>query len=243
MYKAMLDSGQVLTVKWLREGIAEGRKEFAREVKKLGDNRRPNRVSMLGYYSEPKEHEKLFILIYVNAQSLAFHFHEAGPRKFSPLSLEERLRISVDVARCPNFLHNEKAILHGNLKSTNILLETPTLNALLTDYSVHRILTPSKTTEQVLNAGVYAFGVTGKSSGEIVSGIPGVVNKTASVTQLAEENRCFECLDRLILERPRVNNPPRVLDGMLQVALRCIHPASERPDIKTVFQDTAKIVN
>ncbi|TQD70077.1 hypothetical protein C1H46_044389 [Malus baccata] len=292
MYKAMLDSGQVLAVKWLREGIAEGRKEFAREVKKLGDNRRPNRVSMLGYYSGPKEHEKLFISIHVNAQSLAFHFHgktlkivhgeknvdlsvpsfyladigefsnfslfipasgmrllnlsdstEAGPRKLSPLSLEERLRISVEVARCPNFLHNEKAILHGNLKSTNILLETPTLNALLTDYRVHRILTPSKTTEQVLNAGVYAFGVTGKSSGEIVSGIPGVVNKTASVTQLAEENRCFECLDRQILERPRVNNPPRVLDGMLQVALRCIHPASERPDIKTVFQDTAKIVN
>ncbi|KAB2615300.1 inactive receptor kinase [Pyrus ussuriensis x Pyrus communis] len=111
------------------------------------------------------------------------------------------------------------------------------------------LVTPSKTTEQVLNAGVYAFGAillklpTGKSSGEIVSGIPGVVNKTALVRQLAEENRCFECLDRLILERPSVNNPPRVLDGMLQVTLRCIHPASERPDIKTVFQDTAKIVN
>ncbi|XP_048438822.1 LRR receptor-like serine/threonine-protein kinase GHR1 [Pyrus x bretschneideri] len=271
MYKAMLDSGHVLAVKWLREGIAKGRKEFAREVKKLGNIRHPNLVSLLGYYWGPKEHEKLIISTYINAQSLAFHLHEAERTKLSPLSLEERLRISVDVARCLNFLHNEKAIPHGNLKSTNILLETPSLNALLTDYSLHRILTPAGTTEQVLNAGalgyrppefassskpcpslksdVYAFGVillellTGKSSGEIVSGIPGVVDLTDWVRLLAEENRCFECLDRLILERLSVKNSPTVLDGMLQVALRCIHPASERPDIKTVFEDISRIVN
>lgn len=196
---------------------------------------------------------------------------EVEPRKLSPLSLEERLRISVDVARCLNFLHNEKAIPHGNLKSTNILLETPSLNAVLTDYSLHRILTPAGTTEQVLNAGalgyrppefassskpcpslksdVYAFGVillellTGKSSGEIVSGIPGVVDLTDWVRLLAEENRSFECIDRVILEKPSVKHSPRVLDGMLQVALRCIQPASERPDIKTVFEEISGIVN
>ncbi|KAI5323489.1 hypothetical protein L3X38_032561 [Prunus dulcis] len=271
MYKAMLDSGHVLAVKWLREGIAKGRKEFAREVKKLGNIRHPNLVSLLGYYWGPKEHEKLIISTYINAQSLAFHLHEVEPRKLSPLSLEERLRISVDVARCLNFLHNEKAIPHGNLKSTNILLETPSLNAVLTDYSLHRILTPAGTTEQVLNAGalgyrppefassskpcpslksdVYAFGVillellTGKSSGEIVSGIPGVVDLTDWVRLLAEENRSFECIDRVILEKRSVKHSPRVLDGMLQVALRCIQPASERPDIKTVFEEISGIVN
>lgn len=271
MYKAMLDSGHVLAVKWLREGIAKGRKEFAREVKKLGTIRHPNLVSLLGYYWGPKEHEKLIISTYINAQSLAFHLHEVEPRKLSPLSLEERLRISVDVARCLNFLHNEKAIPHGNLKSTNILLETPSLNAVLTDYSLHRILTPAGTTEQVLNAGalgyrppefassskpcpslksdVYAFGVillellTGKSSGEIVSGIPGVVDLTDWVRLLAEENRSFECIDRVILEKRSVKHSPRVLDGMLQVALRCIQPASERPDIKTVFEEISGIVN
>ncbi|PQQ14063.1 putative inactive receptor kinase [Prunus yedoensis var. nudiflora] len=271
MYKAVLDSGHVLAVKWLREGIAKGRKEFAREVKKLGNIRHPNLVSLLGYYWGPKEHEKLIISTYINAQSLAFHLHEVEPRKLSPLSLEERLRISVDVARCLNFLHNEKAIPHGNLKSTNILLETPSLNAVLTDYSLHRILTPAGTTEQVLNAGalgyrppefassskpcpslksdVYAFGVillellTGKSSGEIVSGIPGVVDLTDWVRLLAEENRSFECIDRVILEKHSIKHPPRVLDGMLQVALRCIQPASERPDIKTVFEEISGIVN
>jgi serine/threonine protein kinase len=195
---------------------------------------------------------------------------EVEPRKLSPLSLGERLRVAVDVAQCVNYLHNEKAIPHGNLKSTNILLETPNLNVLLTDYSLHRILTPAGTAEQVLNAGalgyrppefasstkpcpslksdVYAFGVimlellTGKSSGEIVSGIPGVVDLTDWVRLLAGENRSRECFDRFILDRHRVEHPPRVLDHMLQVALRCILPADERPDMKTVFEDLSRIV-
>ncbi|KAL6284397.1 hypothetical protein ACE6H2_015326 [Prunus campanulata] len=74
-YKAMLDSGHVSVVKWLREGIAKGRKEFAREVEKLGNIRHPNLVSLLSYYSGPKEHEKLILSTYNNAQSLAFHLH------------------------------------------------------------------------------------------------------------------------------------------------------------------------
>lgn len=193
-----------------------------------------------------------------------------GPRNLPPLSLSERLRVAVDVARCLSYLHNEKAIPHGNLKSTNILLETPTLNVVVTDYSLHRILTPTGTAEQVLNAGalgysppefassskpcpsltsdVYAFGVillellTGRSSGEIVSGIPGVVDLTDWVRLLAAENRSGECFDRLILDRNRVEHQPRGLDHMLQVALRCILPASERPDMKRVFEDLLMLV-
>ncbi|KAL6273601.1 hypothetical protein ACE6H2_024293 [Prunus campanulata] len=58
MYKAVLDSGLVLTLKLLREGIAKQRKEFAREVKKLGNIRHPNLVSLLGYYWDLKEHDR-----------------------------------------------------------------------------------------------------------------------------------------------------------------------------------------
>lgn len=75
MYKAMLASGHVIAVKWLREGIAKGRKEFAREMKKLGTIRHPNLVSLQGYYWGPKEHEKLIISNYINAESLALYLH------------------------------------------------------------------------------------------------------------------------------------------------------------------------
>lgn len=269
LYKAALDSGHVLAVKWLREEIVKGRKEFAREVKKLGNIKHPNLVSLRGYYCSPNEHEKLIISNYLYAQPLALYLHDMEPRKLPPLSLGERLRVAVEVARCLNYLHNEKAIPHGNLKSSNILLETPNLNVLLTDYSLHRILTPTGTTEQVLNAGalgysppefassskpcpslksdVYAFGVillellTGKSPDDIVSGIPHEVDLTDWVRLLAGESRSDECFDRLILEKRSLEHHPRVLDHMLQVALRCILSASERPDMKTVFEDLSRI--
>ncbi|KAJ6927709.1 inactive receptor kinase [Populus alba x Populus x berolinensis] len=270
LYKATLDSGYVMAIKWLKEGIAKGKKDFAREVKKLGSIRHPNLVSLQGYYWGPKDHEKMIITKYINAQCLAFYLQESEPRKLQSLSLDDRLRIAVNVARCLNFLHNERAIPHGNLKSTNILLEPPNMNPLLTDYSLHRILTSAGTAEQVLNAGalgyrppefassskpcpslksdVYAFGVillellTGKCSWEIVSADPGVVDLTDWVRLLSEENRSSECFDKLLTDTPNAE-APRVLDEMLQVALRCILPASERPDMKTVFEDLSTVAS
>lgn len=72
-YRAALDGGHVLAVKWLREGITKGRKEFSREVKKLGNIRHPNIISLRGYYWGPKEHEKLIISDYFSAECLTVH--------------------------------------------------------------------------------------------------------------------------------------------------------------------------
>lgn len=183
--------------------------------------------------------------------------------------MRQRLNIAVDTARCLDYLHNEKAIPHGNLKSTNILVQAPSLNALLTDYSLHRIMNPAGMAEQVLNAGalgyrppefastskpcpslksdVYAFGVillellTGKNAGEIVSGNPGIVDLTDWVKLLAGENRSFECFDWHILEVDGDESPPRVLEDLLRVALRCIRSASERPEIRTIFDDLSSL--
>jgi len=194
---------------------------------------------------------------------------EFEPRELQPLSLSKRLAIAIDIASCLNFLHNERAIPHGNLKSTNILIQDPDKNALVTDYSLHRIMTPAGMADQVLNAGalgyrppefastskpcpslksdVYAFGVvlleilTGKSAGEIVSGNPGGIDLTDWVRLLATENRPYECFDRLIPEVSNSDGPPKVLENMLQVALRCIRAAPERPEIRTVFEDLSSI--
>lgn len=87
LYKATLDSGNVLAVKWLREGTAKGRKEFAREVKKLGNIKHPNLVSLRGYYWGPKEHEKLIISTFINAQSLALYLQGKVSPVFAFLSL------------------------------------------------------------------------------------------------------------------------------------------------------------
>ncbi|KAJ8568369.1 hypothetical protein K7X08_027902 [Anisodus acutangulus] len=273
LYKATIGSGQVLAVKWLKEGIVKGKKEFSREAKKLGSIRHPNLVSLLGYYWGPKKHERLLISNYVDVPCLALYLlckdADADPCKLHPLSLDERLKISVDVSRCLNYLHHESAIPHGNLKSTNVLIDTSNVNALLTDYSLHRLMTSAGTAEQVLNAGalgyrppefastsrpcpslksdVYAFGVillellTGRSSAEIVPRNSEVLDLTEWVRLLAIQYRSIECFDPFLLGKPSNEGVHTILDSMLQVALRCILSADERPDMKMVFEQLCSI--
>ncbi|KAI3746551.1 hypothetical protein L6452_08985 [Arctium lappa] len=271
LYKAVLQSGQVLAVKWLKEGIAKGRKEFAREVTKLGSIKHPNLVSLQGYYWGPRDYEKMLISNYIDAPCLSLYLNESDARNLPALNLEDRYRIAVDIARCLTYLHNERAIPHGNLKSTNILLEPPNMkHPLLTDYSLHRLMTSSGTAEQVLTAGalgyrppefcstskpcpslksdVYAFGVillellTGKCSAEMILGSSGeVVDLTEWVRLLCVENRWNECVSGQIVNDN--NHLVKVAEALLQVALRCILPADERPDMKSVLDDLTPIAD
>ncbi|CAI0452253.1 unnamed protein product [Linum tenue] len=273
LYKATLDSGAVLAVKWLKEGISKGRKEFGREVKKLGSIRHPNFVPLVGYYWGPKDHERMIIYSYFDAQSLGLYLQasDAEQRKLPFLSLTERLRVAISVSRCLSYIHNQKAIPHGNLKSTNILLQPPHLEPMLTDYGLHRIMTSAGTAEQVLNAGalgyrppefassskpcpslnsdVYAFGVillellAGKSSADIVPWEHGVVDLTDWVRVLAEESRGNECFDKQLIDTPHREESLRVANRMLSIGLRCVASAAERPDMKTVFEDLSAIAS
>lgn len=70
-YRATLDNGMLLTVKWLREGVAKQKKEFAKEAKKFANIRHPNVVGLRGYYWGPTQHEKLILSDYISPGSLA----------------------------------------------------------------------------------------------------------------------------------------------------------------------------
>ncbi|ONK67474.1 uncharacterized protein A4U43_C05F430 [Asparagus officinalis] len=269
-YKATLASGHIITVKWLREGISKSKKEFSREAKKLATIRHPNIVSLRGFYWGPKEHERLIIYdYYIGAASLTAHLCEFEQRGLQPLSLSQRLAISVNVASCLNYLHNERAIPHGNLKSSNIIIQSTDINTLLTDYSPHKNNESAGMADQASECGalgyrppefantikpcpslksdVYAFGVilleilTGKNAGEIVSGNPGVVDLTDWARLLASENRAYECFDKRVQETGNSEESTKILEAMLQVALRCIRSAPERPEIGTVYEDLSSI--
>ncbi|OEL21200.1 putative inactive receptor kinase [Dichanthelium oligosanthes] len=268
-YKATLDNGYMLTVKWLKEGFAKSKKEFSREIKKLGSVKHPNLVPLRGYYWGPKEHERIIISDYLDATSLSTYLSEIEERNLPPLSVGQRLNIAINIACCLDYLHNERVIPHGNIKSSNVLIQNSTPSALVTDYSLHRLMTPTGMAEQVLNAGalgysppefsstskpcpslksdVYAFGVillellTGKIAGEIVCVSDGVVDLTDWVRMLALEERVSECYDRHILESESSDGAPKALDDMLHIAIRCIRSASERPEIRTVFEDLSSL--
>ncbi|POO00994.1 Tyrosine-protein kinase [Trema orientale] len=268
-YRATLDNGLFLTVKWLREGVAKQKKEFAKEAKKFANIRHPNVVGLKGYYWGPTQHEKLILSDYISSGSLASFLYDRPGRKGPPLTWAQRLKIAVDVARGLNYLHFDRAIPHGNLKATNILLDGPDLNARVADYCLHRLMTQAGTIEQILDAGVlgyrapelaaskkplpsfksdvYAFGVillellTGRSAGDVVSGEEGGVDLTDWVRVRVSEGRGSECFDAVLTSE--MGNPAveKGMKEVLGIALRCIRSVSERPGIKTIYEDLSSI--
>ncbi|KAE9587313.1 putative protein kinase RLK-Pelle-LRR-III family [Lupinus albus] len=265
LYKATLDSGHMLTVKWLRVGLVKHKKEFAREVKRIGSMRHPNIVPLRAYYWGPREQERLLLADYIHGDSLALHLYETTPRRYSPLSFIQRLRVAVDVARCVLYLH-DRGLPHGNLKPTNILLPGPDYSVHLTDYGLHRLMTPAGIAEQILNLGalgyrapelatasravpsfkadVYALGVilmeilTRKSAGDIISGQSGAVDLTDWVRLCEQEGRVMDCIDRDIAGGEESS---KGMDELLAISLRCILPVNERPNIRQVFDDLCSI--
>ncbi|XP_072956469.1 LRR receptor-like serine/threonine-protein kinase GHR1 [Typha angustifolia] len=269
-YRATLENGVFLTVKWLREGVAKPKKEFAKEAKRFANIRHPNVVGLRGYYWGPTKHEKLILSDYISPGSLANFLYDRPGRKGPPLTWAQRLKLAVDVARGLNYLHFDRAIPHGNLKATNILLDGLDLNARVADYCLHRLMTQSGTTEQILDAGalgyrapelaaskkpspsfksdVYAFGVvllellTGRCAGDVISGEEGGVDLTDWVRLRVAEGRGSDCFDPSM--PPDLANPRAAAEGMkemLGIALRCIRPVSERPGIKSVYEDLSSI--
>ncbi|KAF8410671.1 hypothetical protein HHK36_003203 [Tetracentron sinense] len=268
-YKAALDNGVFLTVKWLREGVAKQRKEFAKEAKKFANIRHPNVVGLRGYYWGPTQHEKLILSDYISPGSLASFLYDRPGRKDPPLSWTQRLKIVVDVARGLNYLHFDRAVPHGNLKATNILLDGPNLNARVSDYCLHRLMSQMGTAEQILDAGVlgyrapelastkkpspsfksdvYAFGVimlellTGKCAGDVVSGEEGGVDLTDWMRLRVAEGRGSDCFDATLTPEIGVSAAEKGMKEVLGIALRCIRSVSERPGIKSIYEDLSSI--
>nr|ACK44523.1 AT5G10020-like protein [Arabidopsis arenosa] len=265
LYKATLDNGHMLTVKWLRVGLVRHKKDFAREAKKIGSLKHPNIVPLRAYYWGPREQERLLLSDYLRGESLAMHLYETTPRRYSPMSFSQRLKVAVEVAQCLLYLH-DRAMPHGNLKPTNIILTSPDNTVRITDYCVHRLMTPSGVAEQILNmsalgysapelssaskpiptlkSDVYAFGVilmellTRRSAGDIISGQTGAVDLTDWVRLCDQEGRRMDCIDRDIAGGEEFS---KGMEDALAVAIRCIVSVNERPNIRQVLDHLTSI--
>ncbi|VVB13904.1 unnamed protein product [Arabis nemorensis] len=265
LYKATLDNRHMLSVKWLRVGLVRHKKDFAREAKKIGSLKHPNIVPLRAYYWGPREQERLLLSDYMSGESLAMHLYETTPRRYSPMSFSQRLNVAVEVARCLLYLH-DRAMPHGNLKPTNIILTSPDNTVRITDYCIHRLMTPSGVAEQILNmsalgysapeltsaskpiptlkSDVYAFGVilmellTRRSAGDIISGQSGAVDLTDWVRLCDQEGRRMDCIDRDIAGGEEFS---KAMDDALAVAIRCIVSINERPNIRQVLDHLSSI--
>ncbi|MBA0720696.1 hypothetical protein Golax_008305 [Gossypium laxum] len=139
-YKAVLDNRTVVTVKRLDAGkLAATTKEmFEQHMESVGGLRHPNLVPLRAYF-QAKE-ERLLIYDFQSNGSLFSLIHGSKSTRAKPLHWTSCLKIAEDVAQGLSYIHQAWRLVHGNLKSTNVLLG-PDFEACLADYCLAALVT------------------------------------------------------------------------------------------------------
>lgn len=144
-YKAVMNNGVVVTVKRLDAGktaITSG-EMFERHMKIVGGLKHPNLVPIRAYF-QAKE-ERLVIYDYQANGSLFNLIHGSRSTRAKPLHWTSCLKIAEDVSQGLAYIHQASKLIHGNLKSSNVLLGSD-FEACLTDYSLSLLADSSSST-------------------------------------------------------------------------------------------------
>ncbi|KAL2324229.1 hypothetical protein Fmac_023287 [Flemingia macrophylla] len=136
VYKAVLEDGRAFAVRRIGECVIERMKEFENQVRAIAKLRHPNLVKLRAFCWGPDD--KLLICDHVPNGSLATIDSRRGGACSLNLSLEGRLKIAKGVARGLAFIHEKKHV-HGNVKPSNILLNSE-MEAVISDFGLDRLL-------------------------------------------------------------------------------------------------------
>ncbi|CAI8601504.1 unnamed protein product [Vicia faba] len=152
VYRAKYADGKVLAVKKINPSFFDGGRpeEFSQILSSISKLRHPNIAELVGYCSEQ---EHMLVYDYFRNGSLHEFLHLSDD--FSkPLTWNTRIRIALGTARAVEYLHESCSppLVHKNIKSANILLDTD-LNPRLSDYG---LATFHQRTSQNLGAGYNA---------------------------------------------------------------------------------------
>ncbi|XVF65947.1 hypothetical protein PTKIN_Ptkin09bG0291900 [Pterospermum kingtungense] len=253
VYRTILGDGRSVAIKKLTvSSLIKSQEDFEREAKKLGRIRHHNLVALEGYYLTPSLH--LLIYEFVSSESLYKHLHDNGTSR-SCLSWRQRFNIILGMANGLAYLHRMN-IIHYNLKSTNILLDSfgdakvgdfglarllPTLDRCVLSSKIQSALgymAPEfacKTVKITEKCDVYGFGVlvleviTGKKPVEYME--DDVVVLSDMVRRALEEGKMEECVDG----RLRSNFPAEEAIPVIKLGLICASQVpSNRPDMEEV---------
>ncbi|XP_019156478.1 PREDICTED: probable inactive receptor kinase At5g67200 [Ipomoea nil] len=137
-YKAVLDNRAVVCVKRLDAGKVAGtnKDDFERHMESVGKLRHPNLVALRAYFHAKEE--RILVYDYHRNGSLHSLIH-GGTAK--PLHWTSCLKIAEDVAQALSYIHQAWRLVHGNLKSSNVLLGSD-FEACLSDYCLSVLANP-----------------------------------------------------------------------------------------------------
>ncbi|KAG2719788.1 hypothetical protein I3760_02G007300 [Carya illinoinensis] len=132
-YKAVLDNQLIVTVKRLdaNKTAITSSQMFEHHMDAVGGLRHPNLVPMGAYFQA--KGERLVIYEYQPNGSLFNLIHGSKSTRAKPLHWTSCLKIAEDVAQGLTYIHQASRLIHGNLKSSNVLLGAD-FEACVTDY-------------------------------------------------------------------------------------------------------------
>ncbi|KAF8091992.1 hypothetical protein N665_0428s0002 [Sinapis alba] len=254
VYKAILPDESKVAIKRGKPGSGQGILEFQTEIRVLSRIWHRHLVSLTGYCEENSE----MILVYEFIEKGTLQEHLYGS-DFPSLSWTQRLEICIGAARGLQYLHSgsEEAIIHRDVKSTNILLDENTV-AKVADFGISKLvvrsqelisistnikgtygyLDPEYMYTRILTdkSDVYSFGVVLL---EVLCARP-ALNRHLPLEEQNLADWAMSCksnrmVDKIVDQRLVGQIEPNVLKKFMEVAEKCLKDnGDERPSMADV---------
>lgn len=239
-YKAVLEMGTIVAVKRLKD-VTLSDMEFREKIDKVGEMNHENLVPLRAYYYSREE--KLLVYDYMPMGSLSALLHGNKVAGRTPLDWEVRSGIALGTAQGIEYIHSRGSSVHGNIKSSNVLL-TKSYEARVSDFGLAQLVGPPTSPTRVAGyrapevtdprkvsqkADVYSFGVlllellTGKAPTHALLNEDGV-DLPRWVQSIVREQWTSEVFD---LELLRYQSVEEEMVQLLQLAIDC---AAQYPD-------------
>ncbi|KAL1353344.1 L-type lectin-domain containing receptor kinase IX.1-like [Arachis ipaensis] len=153
VYKGFLShSGRAVAVKRIFADIQGGEKIFINEVKIISRLIHRNLVQFIGWCHNKQE----FFLVFEYMPNGSLDTHLFGNRRALPW--DARYKIALGVATALHYLHEdaEQCVLHRDIKSANILLDTD-FSTKLCDFGMAKLVDPRLKTQRTGVVGTYGY--------------------------------------------------------------------------------------